>query len=288
MKSLHVIADSTTRGFKRHTKAFVDACLALNVSLVFYDANTYDVGSGKMLGKDDMVYRLAATLRARALEKNLLSDRCAHLYSSWTQGLHTRGPSYFIHTKVGVPVVPTRTVLPNNEQEVKACINELGPLPLVVKVFGNMMGVGVMRVDTEGGLRSLRDYLRAAGVNGFVRKFIEHDFHIRAVVLGDRVITAYTSHVKDGDFRTNLNLRSYLDQKHDVYTPTAEEEQILVKAVRSLDIELGGVDVLVDKEGEWFISEVNFPLNFQEAQQLTGVDIQKAIVEHLLAKTTKE
>lgn len=53
-----------------------------------------------------------------------------------------RGASYFIHEKVGVPVIPTCADLPRSEEEMASCIEKLGGFPMVVKARGGHSGWG--------------------------------------------------------------------------------------------------------------------------------------------------
>ena len=59
-----------------------------------------------------------------------------------------------------------------------------------------------------------------------------------------------------------------------------------VKAVKTLGLETGGVDLLFDTDGKPFLTEVNFPHDFSMTQKITGIDIAQAMVKHLMSKTS--
>lgn len=283
MKKMHLIVDSSFSEIGQQIRHMSPACEEAGIELVIHDVACDGMLQTDLLGKNDLLYRFATTRRGRTLERLLISGECAHLYENWKLACSARASSYFIHNKEDLPVIPTHSYLPKNEQEMDACLAAVGPFPIIVKVTGNMMGVGVIRVDSLESFRSLRDYLGTSNASCLVRKYVPHEYHIRVAVLGGKVLGAYACYKKEGDFRTNLE--SYVEQRREKYDLSARQESDAIRAVSSLGLEFGGVDLLIAADGSHYIAEVNFPFAFQEAQRETGVDIGKALVEHLLAKS---
>lgn len=54
------------------------------------------------------------------------------------------------------------------------------------------------------------------------------------------------------------------------------------RAVESLGVEIGGVDVLEDEKGNFWISEVNLAPQFIGFERVTGINVAKKIVEYLI------
>ncbi|KKQ46317.1 MAG: hypothetical protein US63_C0003G0030, partial [Candidatus Moranbacteria bacterium GW2011_GWC2_37_8] len=48
--------------------------------------------------------------------------------------------------------------------------------------------------------------------------------------------------------------------------------------------EFGGVDILIDRNGEHYLIEANFPCFFPRCQMLTGVDISGMMLDYLVQK----
>ena len=51
--------------------------------------------------------------------------------------------------------------------------------------------------------------------------------------------------------------------------------------------EFGGVDLLRHPGGRWYLLEVNMPCYYPHAQEVAGVDIAGAMVDHLHAKALR-
>jgi len=54
------------------------------------------------------------------------------------------------------------------------------------------------------------------------------------------------------------------------------------RAVESLGMEIGGVDVLEDEKGNFWVSEVNLAPQFIGFERVTGINVAKKIVEYLV------
>lgn len=233
---------------------------------------------------DSMLYRLSSSPVARFLEAYVYRQDIATMYKdydiilarafSWGSTLRTE--------RAGLPSIPTiyKTYLLNDEQ-LQQAVTDLGGFPIVVKGSGGSHGSDVKKADTFDELRELladplsRDNLA-------LRKFIHHARHIRVVVVGNRAVDAIEYDVQPNDFRTNA-----------VAVPTvqpftiAESPEIAKTAVASVlsqGVEFGGVDILLQPDGEFYVAEVNFPCNFARNQMCTHVNIAELMVDHLASK----
>lgn len=160
MIKMNLIDDSRYSRFDVHIEPYKTVCSELGLELVVHDVATLNRLTAKAFGQDDIVYRIGTSRRARTYEYSTLSPECTSLYHDWRMGCMGRGASYFIHEKVGVPVIPTCADLPRSEEEMASCIEKLGGFPMVVKARGGSLGMGVIRVDSKEALASLVDYLR--------------------------------------------------------------------------------------------------------------------------------
>lgn len=283
---LHFLYKSLAQG--RHSKTygyFARACEALGVEMVGYDFETKDpvkISDITELGLDDLLYRTTNDRLAKTAEQLMINDSCTHFYKRWKLANSGRGTSWFIHTKYGLPAIPSFPGIPNGTEELHAVVERLGGFPIIVKVVGRSLGVGVMRIDSMQSLVSVLDFLRTLEISVLLRKYIDHDHYVRAIVVGDRVVASHAAYAMKGEFRTNAG--DDTDQKRAAIVLPEDLQQLVVQAVHTLGIETGGVDLLFDQEGGVYISEVNFPNNFTVTQKVTGIDIARLMVEYLIAK----
>lgn len=284
----HLITHQTNAiGSETKTAQFLEnACRERGVECVRY--NVMEYGSAftyltlPKLGKGDLLYRNSRGQVARNTERLLNGEAVTTFYSDWRYANFARSASWFTHIKYGLPVVPSYPGIPQTYDELDACVASLGSFPIIIKVTGGSLGVGVMRIDSMQSLRSVLDYLTLKKVSVMLRKYIPHKFYVRAVVVGDKVVASKAAYVHEGEFRTNT-LQSATRKREEKILPVALQDKV-VQAVRTLGVETGGVDLLFDKEGEAYIAEVNFPNDFSTAQKVTGIDVAGAMLDHLIKK----
>lgn len=284
MKTFHLISYPTASNEKPEPipGLFEQACKTLDVKYVFHDSE-HSPFEGSF-GVDDLVYRSATTSRAHTLAQYLMTPACTHLYDDWRQVSAARGASFFVHRQLNLPVISTYPALPRNEEEIETCLSVVGAFPIIIKVRGGTHGVGVIRVDSRESFRTVRDYLIANSGKAFVRKYVPHEFYVRAIVLGDDVVAAHATYTVPGEFRTNTDEIEEQQQRKQ-HNLSDDEKRVVVQAVRSLGLHFGGVDLLVDAEGKLHIAEVNFPCQFNVTQEVTGIDIAKQMVVYLIQRS---
>lgn len=258
------------------------ACLKQSVDFVSHDIQNFDLFELPTLGPNDLLYRAAGTSRAVAAQRQLMNAQCTSFYTDWRSVFKGGSSSYFLNNAHNLPVIPSFSGIPSTENELNKCVEQLGPFPMIVKVMGKSLGIGVIRVDSIESLRSVLDYLKSLKVNVLVRKYINHEYYVRAVVVGDKVVASYAAYAMDGEFRTNAGDDTY--QKREVKVLSIEQQEMVVKSVRVLGVETSGVDLLFDRNDKPYIAEVNFPNNFTIAQGATGIDIASEMVSHLVDK----
>jgi glutathione synthase/RimK-type ligase-like ATP-grasp enzyme len=133
-------------------------------------------------------------------------------------------------------------------------------------------------------LFSLVDYALAEGRNPHLSAYVAGATHWRLIVVGRRVAAAYRNVALRDDFRTAA------DEGDPALFAQAAPRALAaaaVRAVRVLETEFGGVDVLQDRRGRGLVLECNFPCYFAHPQQAAGVDVAGMMVEHLLVKARR-
>ena len=269
---------------------FKTACELQGVEFVGMDASdlgkSFTLSTLPKLGKGDLIYRSAVGGSASIAEKMMVNDDVSSFYTTWQSVNFSRVASWFTHKKFGLPVVPTFPDIPSSVEELHQVVEHLGSFPIIVKVTGGSLGVGVMRIDSMKSLQSVLDYLVATKAVAMLRKYIPHDFYVRAVVLGDAVVASHATYVAEGEFRTNV-LNGNVEQRREARVLPEDIQQIAVQAVRTLGLETGGVDLLYDKDNKPYIAEVNFPNDFATTQKVTSIDIAGKMLEYWVEKAKK-
>ncbi len=263
---------------------FKSACEKLGVEYVPYDVQTTDPSTLSDLGADDMLYRSRVGPQARLLERLLISQNCSHFYTNWAAAFNIRGGSYYLHKKLGLPVIPTVPFMPKSDEGILRAVEALGEFPIIVKAVGGSNGVGVMRIDSMQSLKSVLDYLRSQQAQVLLRKYVPHEYYARMVVVDNAVVASHTTYTNENEFRTNAG--KLADNKREARTFSPEIQKMCVEAVRAHGSETGGVDLLFDENDKPYIAEVNFPNDFACTQEITGIDIAEEMIKYLMKKKT--
>jgi hypothetical protein len=183
---------------------------------------------------------------------------------------------------MGLPQPRTIHRLPRDHAGLEKAVEALGGFPVVIKVVGGTMGVGVMLVESMRSLRSLADYLRTTGEEFILRQFIAPAHVARLVVLGDRIIASLKYAIDERDFR-GLPYRMGGQQMD-----FGDEVVALAKeASKAAQYEFTGIDILIDQQQRPFVLEVNAPSNFVALEHDLGLPVGDMIVAHLSEKARR-
>lgn len=257
------------------------------LEFVTIEANDFDYSQGlESLDSNAIVYRLASGDRSALLQLQMAGKGMTGLFKSMDALLARQFSwgSAIRMEQAGVPIIPTIfNVSKNEDRRLKDYVEKLGGFPIIVKSSGGSHGEGVMKVDSISSLRSVIGFIsdqRSATL--VLRQFVTSARHLRLVVLGGRVIDTIEYDTQADDFRTNAVSVPTVTDRNDV---SDDIKQIAVQAVESLELDFGGVDVLIDESGTAYVAEVNFPCNFARNQMNTGTDVAGAIVDFLVNKS---
>lgn len=257
------------------------ACDARGIPFHEVNAPAFDFSPDAELAPGDLLYKSAVALSAGRVEQFLASEHVATFYATPSRAFFDcMSPSLYLE-RAGVPVPRSVYCHSIDRTRLRAAVERLGGLPIVVKAPGGEGGVGTMLADSFPGLVSLLDYVRSTGATPRLVAYVPDAVHWRAVVVGSRVVAAYPNPTADGDFRSwpSLDAAAYTAR------PAADLEEVAVAATRALDLEFGGVDVLRHASGRLYVLEVNMPCYFAQAQLRGGIDVAGPMVDHLLAKS---
>lgn len=240
----------------------------------------------------DMLYRAVPAAQfptARPIEQLLLNAQVATFYRSFQTALDIVD-SHMSHIRHHQDHLPTpRRIWPltRERQQLRDYVTSLGGLPVVLKVIGGTRGLGVMKITSLASLFSIVDYLVLGGMQVIMQEYIEvgePSHSQRAIVIGDKVVSAYTLVQSEADeFRSNAGL----ERKARIHlTLTPHEEALMVRAVHSLGVDLGAVDFVrrAGQENHLAIFEVNCPFNFVPAVRVLQSPVHQHMVDYLVAK----
>jgi RimK family alpha-L-glutamate ligase len=157
--------------------------------------------------------------------------------------------------------------------------NDLG-YPVIVKSTKAGKGVAVFKANTEVELGKLVDDFQTSEKNAksyILQEFIPYIFDIRALVIGSEVF-AMQRIPKEGEFRANFSLGGSVQ----VFELEERDKKLAIEALAACEMTMGGVDILITKDGKRFILEVNHNAGYEGMEKATGENIAKIYLEHAI------
>lgn len=155
----------------------------------------------------------------------------------------------------GLPVIPTFYCWHAHINDKKAEIIAKFGLPLVAKQIGSQKGRGVLLLKEEKDFAKLgMEFPEEAFL---FQKYLPSDEEYRVLVL-EEGIGAFERKIRTNpeEFRSNVALGAR-EEFIDIGKIPPKMKKIAIDACRTLEIQIGGVDILVDRKGTPWLLEVN-------------------------------
>lgn len=223
-------------------------------------------------------YRMSLGNSAYTLEAMFLAHNFTSLYNEdFKKRILDKNVENIFLNSANIPIPKTIFSPSKNKIVLDQQLLSLGKSPYVVKVLGGYGGIGVMKIDSTESLYGVVDFLFANNFEFTIMEYIDFKIYGRLFVLGNKVIASKQNLKQEGDFRTNEGT-SLPKEFSSIIQETS------VKAVSALGFEFGGVDVLIKDDGDFVITEVNFPSSFRSTQETSGIQISDQVMEYLKNK----
>lgn len=189
----------------------------------------------------------------------------------------------FSMLNIGIP----KTVFAKYPQrgDVKAMIEQVGGVPVVIKLLEGTQGLGVVLSETRAAAKSVIEAFSALKTNIIVQEFIAEagGSDIRVLVVGGQVVAAMKRQGAEGEFRSNLHQGG----ESIPVELNKREKSMAIKAAKALGLKVAGVDMLQSSRGP-LVMEVNSSPGLEGIEQSTGIDVASKIIEHLETRFEKK
>jgi len=175
---------------------------------------------------------------------------------------------------IGMPV----TGFAHSPSDVKDMLKSVGKAPLVLKLLEGTQGRGVVLAETMKAAESVIQAFRGLKANILVQEFIEEadGADVRCLVVGNKVVGAMKRQAASGEFRSNLHRGGSAT----TVRITREERAAAIRALKTLGLRLGGVDLLRSHDGPKVL-EVNSSPGLEGIEVATGKNIAVTIIEYI-------
>jgi len=175
---------------------------------------------------------------------------------------------------IGLPV----TAFAHGPRRAEDVIKDVGGTPCVIKLLEGTQGRGVILAETTASAKSIIEAFSAANTNILVQEYIKEadGTDIRALVVDGEVVASMKRTCSSGEFRANLHRGGRASSIE--LTPAFERAAL--RASQTLGLQVAGVDLVQGSDGPLVI-DVNASPGLEGVEAASGVDVARAIVEHL-------
>lgn len=152
-------------------------------------------------------------------------------------------------------------------------------LPLIIKEGRGSFGMKVYLIETRDAFYNKVASL--AGVDYVFQQFIatSRGRDIRVNVVGDKIVAAMYRH-SETDFRANITNGG----KATMIELTAEQQQLAIRAAKSVGAKFAGVDLLFGENEQPLVCEVNAAAHIRNILNVTGVNVADEMIAYILSE----
>lgn len=175
---------------------------------------------------------------------------------------------------IGMP----KTAFASIPKNIDNVIEQVGGVPVVIKLLEGTQGIGVILAETKRSAKSVIESFLAVKANILVQEFIKEaeGADIRAFVVDGKVVGAMKRQGLPGEFRSNLHRGGSAK----VLELSKEERETAIKSAKKLGLAIAGVDMLQSSRGP-LVMEVNSSPGLEGIEAATGLDIAGKIIEYI-------
>lgn len=178
----------------------------------------------------------------------------------------------------GIPI--PRTFYSHDFSQYEELSQKIG-FPLVIKTARAGKGYSVFKITSKDDLSSFIERLKIEGKEAksyLMQEFIDYQHDLRCLVIGNNVFCMERI-PKKGEFRANFSLGGSVK----LFDISSDDKDLAIGALKTVDMSVGGVDILIGKDGSRYILEVNHTAGFVGMEKATSKNIGKIWLENAIA-----
>ncbi|MDP1828725.1 MAG: RimK family alpha-L-glutamate ligase [Archangium sp.] len=225
---------------------------------------------------DVVIPRIAASIASYGL--SIVDQFQAHgaivLNSARAIGV-SRNPARCLQRLASAGLDIPATVMSREVSDLQAMVDEVGGVPVLVKLLAGSERRGVMLCESRQSLEAALEAVLGLGHNIVMQEYVKKaQRDVRVFVVGGVAMAAASRIPRAGRLSRTLSRHARIEPTE----VTAELKEAAEAAARLTELEVCAVDVLELGQGKPRIFEVNASPSLPEMEAATGVDLASAII----------
>jgi ribosomal protein S6--L-glutamate ligase len=184
------------------------------------------------------------------------------------------------HSGVRVPA----TVLARGAKNLRAALESVKEMPVILKILRGTQGVGVMLVHSPVSLASVLETLNTLEEDVLIQEFLKKSAgkDYRVFVVGGKIVGCMLRTAPTGEFRSNIHRGG----EGTPVTLPASYRRTAIRAAQAFDLGIAGVDLMEGPNGATIL-EVNSSPGFEGIEKATKQNIAATIMKFVVTETRK-
>lgn len=149
--------------------------------------------------------------------------------------------------------------------------------PIVAKSLSGQKGQDVYKLNS---FEDAISFFKKNSKDFLAQEYIKSDGDLRVFIVGNKILGAIKRFTVSGDFRSNASLGAKTEQ----HNLTDLEKTIALKAHNCMGYDISGVDLILDKQGNPFVLEVNHTPQWQAFKKTSHINPAEEIVNYSIKK----
>jgi len=181
----------------------------------------------------------------------------------------------------GLPV--PETYMTGSKESAKEIVKKQ-KLPMIMKLLSGFGGQGVIILESKEAANTVVDTMKTLKQEILIEEFIPNPGEdIRGIVAGEEVIASYKRIAAKGEKKANI----YAGGRAEVFKLSEDMKEIVLKAMKVMNIKIGAVDLIQNNDGQAFITEVNINPGIGGIEKVTNLNVAQRIVEYIKTQMKK-
>lgn len=192
-----------------------------------------------------------------------------------------RSIQIFSNHDIAIP----KTIFANHAKNADVLIEDVGGVPIIIKLLEGTQGIGVVLAETKKAAKSVIEAFYGLKAEILIQEFIKEagGADIRALVVNGKVVGAMKRQGKEGDFRSNIHRGGTAT----VVRLSKAERETAIKATKAMGLNVAGVDMLQSARGPLVI-EVNSSPGLEGMENATGKNIAGDIIKFVTDRVSQK
>lgn len=247
------------------------------------DRNSILVDDQTTLLPDFILPRIGSSTSFYALSVIRQLEHCGVYSCNSANAIQNVKDKLLMHQILAYSKLPTpKTMLAKFPVDISVVKREIG-IPLIIKNVTGTQGRGVYLCESKEKFSDIMELIYANNNNAniIIQEFIETSYgkDLRVFIIGGKVVGCMQRIAKSG-FKANFSIGADVHP----FELTPEAEWIATEAVRLLNLDVAGVDLLFGEDGKYLICEANSSPQFHGLENVVGKRIAEDILDYVLVK----